>query len=174
MARRPLRRLAKLPANERRDAALELVRSEVATVLGHSTSSAIDPQRAFKELGFDSLAAVELRNRLSAATGLQLPATLIFDHPTPTHVVDLIVEQIVPDEPGAGISVKVALDKLELMLASMVSDDEGRRQVASRLQAFLSVLGQAVKARPGRCTEDRLRFGRGVVRVAGDEIRGFR
>ncbi|WP_374224439.1 SDR family NAD(P)-dependent oxidoreductase, partial [Streptomyces sp. ISL-94] len=75
--------LAALPEEERLTAALELVRRTVALVLGHERADAIDAEQAFKELGFDSLSAVELRNRLTAATGLRLPATLIFDYPTP-------------------------------------------------------------------------------------------
>ncbi len=63
--------------------ALELVLSNVATLLGRAPAEVRDTQRNFKELGFDSLTAVELRNRLARATGLQLPSTLIFDHPTP-------------------------------------------------------------------------------------------
>ncbi|MDT5173000.1 MAG: mycoketide-CoA synthase, partial [Mycobacterium sp.] len=76
-----LQRLDGLPEDEQHAVLLDLVRSHIATVLGNTTPEAIDPDRAFQELGFDSLTAVEMRNRLKAATGLPLSPTLIFDYP---------------------------------------------------------------------------------------------
>jgi mycoketide-CoA synthase len=76
-------RLHSLPEDEQHAMLLNLVRSHIATVLGNTTPEVIDPDKAFQELGFDSLTAVEMRNRLKAATGLALSPTLIFDYPTP-------------------------------------------------------------------------------------------
>ncbi|MFJ1767917.1 type I polyketide synthase [Amycolatopsis sp. NPDC088138] len=88
--------LAELPAAERRKAVLELVRSEVATALSYQPGATVDVRRGFKELGFDSLSAVELRNRLNRATGLRLPATMVFDYPTPDLLAARIAGELEP------------------------------------------------------------------------------
>ncbi|HXC23665.1 MAG TPA: type I polyketide synthase, partial [Solirubrobacteraceae bacterium] len=88
------KRIAGLSPAERAKAALEAVRTEVAVVLGHASPGTIDPELPFKDLGFDSLTAVELRNRLAEKTGLALPATLVFDYPTASSLVVHLLGQI--------------------------------------------------------------------------------
>jgi acyl carrier protein len=74
-----------------------MVRGHVAAVLGESSPESIDPRRAFSELGFDSMIAVELRNRLNTATGLKLPATAVFDYPSTTALTSYLLENLGPD-----------------------------------------------------------------------------
>ncbi|MFC4036002.1 SDR family NAD(P)-dependent oxidoreductase, partial [Streptomyces polygonati] len=99
-ARRPVRqgalagRLRSLPEAERLPVVLDLVTANTATVLGHRESGDVPEQQAFKELGFDSLTAVELRNRLNTATGLRLSATVTFDHPTPRRLAEHLLGEI--------------------------------------------------------------------------------
>jgi NAD(P)-dependent dehydrogenase (short-subunit alcohol dehydrogenase family)/acyl carrier protein len=91
-----MRQLAGLSEVEQESLILDLVRREVATVLGHMSHTTIDPHIAFKDLGFDSLAAVELRNRLNAATGLRLSATLIFDYPNAAVLTHRLRDELRP------------------------------------------------------------------------------
>ncbi|WP_204327967.1 type I polyketide synthase [Streptomyces aureoverticillatus] len=87
-------RLAALPETDREEEVLTLVRGHAAAVLGYPSADAIAPDRAFREIGFDSLTAVELRNRLTSATGLRLPATLAFDYPAATVLARHILEEV--------------------------------------------------------------------------------
>ncbi|MFF1309185.1 SDR family NAD(P)-dependent oxidoreductase, partial [Streptomyces sp. NPDC058307] len=88
--------LAALNAVEREQAVLQIVRTHAAAVLGHARPENVEPQQAFRDMGFDSLTALELRNRLATATGLRLPATLVFDYPSSTVLSGYLHDQLLP------------------------------------------------------------------------------
>ncbi|MEU4933073.1 type I polyketide synthase, partial [Streptomyces yokosukanensis] len=98
-------KLLPLPARERREHLLRLVRAEAAAVLGHPDAEAVDRDRAFRELGFDSMSAVQLRNRITAVTGLREATTLVFDRPSVTALADYLLERLFGSEeaPSAGV-----------------------------------------------------------------------
>ncbi|MFJ2582720.1 SDR family NAD(P)-dependent oxidoreductase, partial [Kitasatospora aureofaciens] len=102
-----VQRLSALGTDERREVLLDLVRGQVALVLGHAGGSVVDPSRAFQDLGFDSLTAVELRNRLRSVTGLQLPATVVFDYPTANALAGFVLEGLFGAEAPAELPLVV-------------------------------------------------------------------
>jgi pimaricinolide synthase PimS1 len=130
-------RLADVPPAERERLLIELTLSQIAAVLHHPSTDGLEPAQPFKELGFDSLAAIELRNRLAAETGLRLPATLIFDHPTPTAVARRLLEGLDRRAAPDAVSIDVEIAELEHRLSALASRDDGRTAVAARLRSFL-------------------------------------
>ncbi|WP_066368499.1 type I polyketide synthase [Herbidospora mongoliensis] len=131
-------RLADLSDGERHDLLLDLVRTSVAAVLGHSSPTSIRPERGFLELGMDSLTGLELRNRLGGATGLRLPATLIFDNPTPVGLARYLRGELAPAPLAASAVALEELARLELVLDGVGHDDAERSKIGLRLRELMS------------------------------------
>jgi acyl carrier protein len=115
----------------------ELIQTHAATVLGMNNPTDIDPNRPFNEIGFESLSAVELRNRLQHQTGLHLPATLIFDHPTVHAVASFILAEI-RTEYLPPVSIIDEFDRFDRLLAEVGTDQSRRTEIAEKLRALLA------------------------------------
>jgi NAD(P)-dependent dehydrogenase (short-subunit alcohol dehydrogenase family) len=129
-------RLADLPAAQRDKAVTGVVLAHVGNVLGYGPGTAIDPGQSFQNLGFDSLLAVELRNRLAEATGLRLPATLVFDHPTPTELIAFLRKEFSADGPTGTGAVRDQIERLDEALAAVDATDPERSALLARLRAL--------------------------------------
>ncbi len=114
----------------------ELVRGQAAEVLGFPEPGEVEPDRPLKELGFDSMMSVRLRNRLAAESGLTLPATLVFTYPTPAALADYLLALLLPDGVGAE-PVLQDLERLEAALASLDPDPDARARIGRKLQGLL-------------------------------------
>ncbi|MFD9044896.1 type I polyketide synthase [Streptomyces bottropensis] len=135
-------RLAALSDPERDRLLLDLITRHTATVLGHGSPNSLGSQRTFRELGFDSLTAVELRNSLGAATGLRLPATLVFDHPTPQALAELLRTELAPPQASPAQEALALLDGLYRHLDAVCEDDPDRRRLDERLRQVLETWRQ--------------------------------
>ena len=141
--------LSAMPRTDQDRAVLQLVRGHAAAVLGHATPDAIEPARSFTDLGFDSLTAVELRNRLTAATGLRLPATLVFDYPAPTVLAGYLRAQLFGDEDRiAGPAYAPALDGEPIAIIGMSCRFPGGADSPEQLWELLAAGTDAISALP--------------------------
>ncbi|MEU5690150.1 SDR family NAD(P)-dependent oxidoreductase [Streptomyces venezuelae] len=154
-------RLAALPPSDRHHTLVRLIREQAATVLGHHPDG-LTPGSTFKELGFDSLTAVELRNRLSAATGLRLPSGLVFDHPDADILAEHLGAQLAPDgDTPAGQEATEPLlrdlAKLEHALSSAHVEHLDADAVTTRLETLLSKWKSASAAPGSGSTKEQLK-----------------
>ncbi|MEV7192761.1 type I polyketide synthase [Streptomyces sp. NPDC093510] len=136
-----LKALGAMSDAEREEALLDLVCTHIAAVLGYDAATPVNATQGLRELGFDSLTAVELRNRLSAATGLKLPATFVFDHPDPAELAAHLRQELAPRAADPLADVLAEFERLENSLLSVSSNDgTARAELAGRLRATLARL----------------------------------
>ncbi|MFD7033805.1 SDR family NAD(P)-dependent oxidoreductase, partial [Streptomyces sp. NPDC059917] len=140
-------RLAGLAEEEQYRTVLSVVRTTVAAVLGHADAASVEDDQPW--VGFDSLTAVELRDRLGVVTGTTLPVTLVFDYRTPAELAGFIWDTVRP-EAGAE-PVLAELDRLEAALAAAPDEEELRRAVTGRMEALLA--GWSARARGAGATD---------------------
>ncbi|GFH34819.1 SDR family NAD(P)-dependent oxidoreductase [Streptomyces pacificus] len=143
-------RLAALPVPERLPALTEVVQTHVAALIGESGPERVRPHRALKEIGFDSLMSVELRNRFADLIGVRLPATLVFDHPTPNALAQHLLGHLDLGAAGAAPVEKPLLEVVEDLrdrVLSPLTDAATRRALTGRLAELLDRLA-ALDARP--------------------------
>ncbi|MEU3458262.1 SDR family NAD(P)-dependent oxidoreductase, partial [Micromonospora sp. NPDC006766] len=146
-------RLAPMPAAEQQRILLDLVRDNVARILGYDSGASVEPGRAFDDLGFDSVSAVDLRTRLGAATGRKLPTTLVFDYATPAALAEHLHGALCDTGGGDALA---HLDRLEQAVGALSAEEIDRNRVTARLQAVLARLTAVLGPDGGAAVGDRI------------------
>ncbi|WP_344185717.1 SDR family NAD(P)-dependent oxidoreductase, partial [Streptantibioticus ferralitis] len=165
-----LRRLAGLGEAEQEDVLLGLVRAQVAVVLGYASPDEVGAGREFLELGVDSLTAVELRNRLNAATGLRLPPTLLFDHPTPTLTAQRLRAELAGAAPDGAQAAAGADEPTGGVFGAMLQ----QAGELGKSGEFMGLLMEASRFRPSFGSAAELRKAPSLVRLSsGDRQPGL-
>ena len=118
----------------------------ISEVLGRRGAESVAPAEPFQRLGMDSLMSVELKNRLSQASGLSLPATLVFDHPAPAAAARFLLEELLRDPQIDGANPGADIDRLEAAVLSLPPGSDQLRQIAGRLRSLIGQVDAAARA----------------------------
>jgi hypothetical protein len=161
------RRVAAAAPDDRTQILLRGVRTVAAAALGHPGPESISADRAFRELGFDSVLAVDLRNRLRAVTGLDLPSSLVFDYPTPVGLTEHLLGLLHTPTVTVPATMTAELARLESALPDVALDEPARRQAVGQLRRLLSHLESGSGPGAGTAVAERLRD------AATDELLDF-
>ncbi|MFE1328749.1 SDR family NAD(P)-dependent oxidoreductase [Streptomyces sp. NPDC058741] len=165
-------RVARLAPADRHAAVLDAVLAQAALVIGHDSPDSLDPEGGFLDSGFNSLTAVELRNRIGALVGVRLPATLMFDYPTPERLAAHLLERLAPDDRPVGSSLLGQLDSLEAQFTGATVDGTLQDQLRARLRRLLDRLDGAPLPDPAGLPETAT-AGPDTDEVSDDELRAF-
>ncbi|WP_016700310.1 type I polyketide synthase, partial [Actinoalloteichus spitiensis] len=162
-----VRQLTGLSPGEAVERLTDLAVDCASAVLGHGGTRRVQPDEAFADLGFDSLIAVEFRNRLNAATGLTLPATVTFDHPTPRAVGRALLGELDLDGVPSTSALLAQLDRMDTALDALGADESGRAALAARLHALADRL---TTPDPGAGAAEAVGVGDRIADASADEL----
>jgi polyketide synthase 7 len=141
-------RLHGLSADQRQHQLVDLVRGNAATVLGRPNAADINSASVFQDLGFDSLTAVELRNRLKSATGLTLSPTLIFDYPTPLVLAEHLDTRLVTTTGAADPDLMARFNDVTRELQTLLNQADWKPEDKAHLTARMQTLLTTLRAHP--------------------------